>query len=96
MAIAVADIVANESIRYLVDEEVPHFATEFQSVLKDLDVLLTIEEVVIGTEITHCELREATCADYCVLDREVQIKSVAFELSNLPGEIKERLNNPPF
>ena len=40
MAVAVADIVANESIRYLVDKEQPQFANEFQSVLRDLDVLL--------------------------------------------------------
>ena len=96
MVVAVADIVANESIRYLVDEEEPHFAIEFQSVLKDLDVLLDIEDVVIRASLTACILQPATCAHYCALERDVQIKSVAFELKNLPAEIKEKFNDPEF
>ena len=87
MVPAVADILANESVRFLVDEDDSNFASEFQSVLEDLDVLLDIARVVIGTRITACELRVASCADYCVLGREVQIKSVAYELMTLPTEI---------
>ena len=95
MAVAVADIVANESIRYLVDEEEPHFSSEFQSVLGDLDVLLDIEVVVIGARLIPCDtpLKSATCANYCALDRDVQIKSVAFELKSFPAEIKGKFNN---
>ena len=96
MVVAVADIVASESIRHLVDEEEPHFASEFQSVLWDLDVLLDIEAVVIGAELIPCgtPLSPATCANYCVLERDVQIKSVAFELKSFPAEIKETFNDP--
>ena len=95
MAVAVADIVANESIRYLVDEERPHLANEFQSVLEDLDVLLDIEAVLIGAGLIPCNtsLSSATCANYCALERDVQIKSVAFELKSFPAEIKETFNN---
>ena len=96
MAVAVADIVANESIRYLVDEETPHFASEFQSVLEDLDVLLDIKDVVIGARLTSCSLPPAICADYCALERDVQIKSVAFELKIFPTEVKEIFNDPRF
>ena len=93
MVVAVADIVANESIRYLVDEEEPHFANEFQSVLGDLDVLLDIEAVLIGTSLTACSPPPpAICAHYCTLERDVQIKSVAFELKSFPAEIKEAFN----
>ena len=96
MAVAVADLVANESIRYLVDEEEPHFASEFQSVLGDLDVLLDIEAVLIGARLVPCDtqLSPATCANYCALERDVQIKSVAFELKSFPAEIKETFNDP--
>ena len=95
MVVAVADIVANENIRYLVDEEEPHFANEFQSVLDDLDVLLDIEAVVIGAELIPCgtSLKSATCANYCALERDMQIKSVAFELKSLPAEMKETFIN---
>lgn len=98
MAIAVADIAANESIRYLVDEEKSHFATEFQSVLEALDVLLDIKDVVLKASLTACILRPVhqKCADYCALERDVQIKSVAFELSNLPAEVKHAFNHPSF
>ena len=95
MAVAVADIVANESIHSLVDEEGPHFANEFQSVLGDLDVLLDIEVVVIGARLIPCDtpLKSATCVNYCALERDVQIKLVAFELKSFPAEIKETFNN---
>ena len=97
MVVAVADIVANENIRYLVDEEEPHFANEFQSVLDDLDVLLDIEAVVIGAGLTPCNtpLFPADCANYCALERDVQIKSVAFELKSFPAEMKETFINDP-
>ena len=96
MAIAVADIVANESIRYLVDEEEPHFATEFLSVLETLDVLLDIKDVVLRARLTGCILPSATCVNYCVLERDVQIKSVAFELKNLPAEVKSAFDDASF
>jgi hypothetical protein len=94
MVIAVADIVANESIRHLVDEEEPHFANEFQSVLEDLDVLLDIEDVVIRNRLIPCGTppSSAICAHYCTLERDVQIKSVAFELKNFPAEMKDKFN----
>ena len=91
MVPAVADILANESVRFLVDEEESHFVSEFQSVLEDLDVLLDIARVVIGTKITACQLQVASCADYCILGREVQIKSVAYELMTLPIEVSQAL-----
>ena len=95
MVVAVADIVANESIRYLVDEEEPHFANEFQSVLGDLDVLLDIEAVLIGARLTACSPPpSAFCAHYCTLERDVQIKSVAFEFKSFPAEMKETFNDP--
>ena len=93
MVLAVVDTTANESVRHLVDEEEPHFATEFQSILEDLDVLLDIKELVIGTGISHCTLPQATCTDFCALEREVQIKSIAFELSKLPTEVSGALNS---
>ena len=95
MVVAVADIVANESIHYLVDEEEPHFVNEFQSVLGDLDVLLDITAVLFGAGLIPCDtpLRSATCANYCALERDVQIMSVAFELKSFPAEIKDAFND---
>ena len=96
MTYAVADIAANESVRHLVDEEEPHFSNEFLSALEDLDVLLELKEVVFGIGIGGCNLQDETCTDFCTLEREEQIKSVAFELSNLPTEVSEALNNGNF
>ena len=93
MAVAVADIVVNESIHSLIDEEEPHFANEFQLVLGDLDVLLDITAILFGARLIPCDtsLSPATCANYCALERDVQIKSVAFELKSFPAEMKETL-----
>ena len=95
MVVAVADIVTSESIRYLVDEEEPHFSSEFQSVLGDLDVVLDIAAVLFGARLIPCDtsLSPATCANYCALERDVQIKSVAFELKSFPAEMKETFND---
>lgn len=91
MAVFVADIAANESIRYLVDEEMPHFTNQFLSVLEVLDVLLDIKDVVLKARLTPCDLPRADldCADFCSLERDVQIKSVALELIHLPAEVKQ-------
>ena len=97
------NVVKTESLRYLVSEE-PNFAQEFQSILKNSNVLLDLQELVRGdSRITpRCDSqppRSTTVVHECInfddleLEREVQIKSIASEVKTLMASIQEALND---
>lgn len=86
---SILDIVANETLLYLVAEDVPTFAGEFQAILEDFTVLLSLKRLVAGdSSISSCVVYTNTpCPSFDVLEREVQIRSMAYELVHLPNEL---------
>ena len=86
----VADIVADESVYDLVEEMQPNFATEFLSVLRDLDVVRGLKFLVSEfQDINSCivPVNNIGCTNFDGLERKIRIKSIAFELTHLPHEL---------
>ena len=88
---SILDIMSNETLLCLVAEEVSTFAGEFQAILKDTDVLLILRNLIErDVSISTCAVyTNVDCPSFDDLEREVQIKSVAYELVHLLGELQD-------
>ena len=88
-------ITANETDIELMDEEVPHFANEFQAIQGDLDVLLELRQLVSrNRDISACIVpNSVACVGFDSLERGVLVKSIAYELKNLSFEVQNVLRS---
>ena len=86
-------ITANETYIELMDEEVPHFANEFQAIQGDLDVLLELRQLVSSdSSISFCTVsNNDDCVSFDGLERGLLVKSIAYELKNLSSEVQAAL-----
>ena len=85
----VAEIVKNETIRSLVEEE-SNFATEYQNILKALDVLLQLKKLVSShgplTD-NSCHVPENACAEFTYTGRLDLVKSISEDLYRLVDDV---------
>ena len=87
-------ITANETYIELMDEEVPHFANEFQAIQGDLDVLLELRQLVSRNRdisLTCTVPNNVDCISFDGLERGLLVKSIAYELKNLSSEVQAAL-----
>lgn len=90
---SVIRITANETDIELMDEEVPHFANEFQVIQGDLDVLLELRQLVSRDDgISACIVpNNVVCVSFDGLERGLLVKSISYELKNLSSEVQAAL-----
>ena len=87
----VAEIVKNETIRKLVEEE-SNFATEYQSILKDLDVLEQLKKLVSSDRrLNSCNVPENACAEFTYPGRLELVKSISEDLYRLVDDVTTAL-----
>ena len=90
------NVVEMESLRYLVNEEEPNFAQEFQSILENSNILLDLQTLARGDSRITPGCFVATnveCITFDGLERDVQIKSIANEVKILMASIQGALND---
>ena len=95
IAQSVIDITAIESKILLVDEKQPNFASEFQALLNNLGVLLELRKLVSSDNgISACIVpNNEACVSFAGLQREVLVKSIAYELKYLAPEVQTALRD---
>ena len=93
IARSVIDITAIESKTLLVDEKESNFANEFQALLNNLGVLLELRKLVSSnTDISACIVpNNEACVSFDGLQRDVLVKSIAYELKYLAPEVQAAL-----
>ena len=90
------NVVKTESLRYLVSEEEPNFAQEFQSILENSNILLDLQTLARGDSRITPGCFVATnveCITFDGLERDVQVKSIANEVKILLASIQGALND---
>ena len=87
---SIVNITAEQTIHRLVDQETLTFSSEFQAILNDSDVLLTLKRLIKrDIRISGCAVyTNVTCLPFGV-DVDVQIKSVTYELVHLLNELQD-------
>ena len=83
----VAEIVKVETVRMLVDEE-SSFAVEYQEILKDLEVLQQVKNLVSShSPLNSCQVPENGCAEFTYTGRLELVKSISEDVYRLADDV---------